>query len=270
MARPNNKTSSQTKFDEFLRNAGLSENEAAVYVSSLRLGNALVKDIAKLARLNRTTAYNILLQLRKMGLVSSYQKNNIIHFSAAEPQRITDLLNKRIQKQNELKGLLNNLLPEIKILYRERASGASIKIFEGIDSMPDIYRTVYHNMRPGTEGLEFTNWGGKYDLFPEYLRSELFDKFKKYDAWTRSMLIEDEMTRAWYEESLEGALEGQRKKIKLLPNPGWNFFCNLELYENRFAIVTYKDDVQFQGLLIESNELSSMFRFLFNAVWGVE
>ncbi|MBI2410720.1 MAG: hypothetical protein HYV32_02425 [Candidatus Kerfeldbacteria bacterium] len=270
MSNKNIKSSPQAKFGEFLRTLGLSENETAVYLASLQLGNAIVKDIAKRARLNRTTTYNILLQLRKMGIVSSYQKNNIIHFSAAEPHRITDLLNKRIQKQNELKNLLNNLLPEIKVLYRKQASGASIKIFEGIDSMPDIYGSVYRNLRPNTESLEFTNWGGKYDLFPEQFRYDMFEKLQKQGIWSRSMLIEDDMTRSWYEKSKEGNLAEQRKKIKLLSNPGWDFFCNIELYENRFAIVTYKDDIDFQGVLIESNELSSMFRFLFDAVWSVE
>lgn len=267
MLETNKKDSPQAKFKEFLRTAGLSENETDVYLASLLLGNAIVKDIAKLARLNRTTAYNILLQLRKMGLVSSYQKNNIIHFSALEPQQITDLLNKRIQKQNEMKELLNNLLPEIKLLYRKRASGGSIKIFEGIDSMFDIYGNVYRDLRPNTESLEFTNWGGKYDLFPKQLRLDVFDKLRRAGIWSRSLLIEDEMTCSWNEKSKGGALEEQRKKIKLLPNPDWDFFCNLELYENRLAIITYRDDIEFQGLLIESNELSSMFRFLFDAVW---
>lgn len=268
MAVINKTNSPETKFSDFLRDINLSENEISVYLASLQLGNAIVKDIANRARLNRTTAYNILLQLRKIGIVSSYQKNNIVHFSAAEPQRITDILNKRIQKQHDLKEKLHNLLPELKVLYRERSSGASIKIFEGMDNVSAVYNSVYRDLRTKTESLEFTNWGGKYDLFPEQFRYELLDRLKKHDVWSRSLLIEDEMTRSWHEKSTQGMLAEQRKKIILLPNPGWDFFCNIELYENRFAIVTYRDDIEFQGVIIESNELSSMFRFLFDAVWA--
>lgn len=249
-----------------LMDLGLSANESTVYVSSLGLGNALVKDIAKKAKMNRTTTYNLLLGLRKNGFVSSYQKGGCIHFSPTPPQTLKDLLNERIRKEERLKATLDDLLPTMNAMFRTYARGSSTKLFEGLNSLPDIYRSVYQNAKHGSEGLEFTNWGGKYALFPEYLRKDLFAEFAYKGIWTRSLLVQDELTKRWAGDA--NVSTQQRKNIKLLPNPGWDFFCNLEIFENRFAIVTYRSDVEFQGLVIEGTELSSMFRLLFDSVWN--
>lgn len=248
----------------FLKELDLSDNEVAVYVANLQLGNALVKDIARKAHLNRTTAYNILLNLRKQGLVSSYKKGGVIHFSATAPTHITDILDKRIEKQEQLKESLRSLLPELNSLFHTAGRGANAKIFEGIENIPEIYKTLYKNAKYPDEGLEFTNWGGKYAIFPKTMRWNLIDELQKSDIIVRSLLIEDELTTEWFNT---GKGKEMRKEIRLLPNPGWDFFANLEVVNNKVAIVTYKDDVQFQGLLIESEELSTMFRFMFESLW---
>lgn len=249
---------------EFLTAFDLSENETAVYIANLQLGNALVKDIAKKARLNRTTAYNILLNLRTQGLVSSYKKSGVIYFSATAPVHIADLIDKRIEKQEKLKSHLQELLPQMNSIFQSAGRGVNVKIFEGIEHIPEIYRSVYKNARYPDEGLEFTNWGGKYDFFPQTMRENLIEELRKKDITVRSLLVEDALTRSWYKRD-HG--KGMRKNIRLLPNPGWDFFANLELVGNKIAVVTYKDEVEFQGLLIESDEFAAMFRFMFENLW---
>lgn len=73
------------------------------------------------------------------------------------------------------------------------------------------------------------------------------------------------MTRQW-KQAEQGV--SMRKKIKLLPNPGWDWFANLEMCRDRIAIVTYTTDQDFQGLVIASHELSHMFRLMFEGLWA--
>jgi len=248
----------------FLRQVGLSEKEAAVYLAALKLGNALVKDIAKQARLNRTTTYNLLLGLRKMGLVASYQKRGLVHFSAVTPDRLEDLLDKRIEEQERLKDEYRQLLPNLKTLFHSHAHGSKIKMYEGLNSFASIYYDLYDNMRYPGEGLELTNWGGKEKLFPERTRNEAFEKMKKAGIHTRSILVEDSLTRGWVKEGMGKTMQ---KEIRLIPNPGWDFFVNVEMFRNKVALVTYRDDVDFQGILIESPEMAGLLRLLFETLW---
>lgn len=254
-----------TLIKEFLQKTGLSINETNVYLGALKVGNGIVKEIARQAHLNRTTTYNILLHLRSIGLVASYKKNNIIHFSATDPRFIEDLLDKRIADQQKLKMQLENLLPDMDAIFNTAGRGAGVRVFEGIENLPEIYSSLYKGVRYPDEGMEFTNWGKKYDLFPQSLRLKLIKQLKKSDVWVRSLLIEDDITTQW-QESNEG--KKMQKRIRLLPNPGWDFFVNFEMVKERIAVVTYKNDVDFQGMLIESKELSAMFQYMFEALWN--
>lgn len=257
-------TTENQQIIDLLRGFELSDKESRVYFSALKLGNALVKDIANGALLNRTTTYNLLLILRKKGLVASYQKSKLTYFSVSAPSSLRTLADQRIGEQEQLKAQLNNLLPVLNGLFQSKSRNSTVKIYEGMDSISEIYHSVYRNARYPAEGIEFTNWGGKYSMFPQPARNEMLKFITGKDIHVRSLLIEDDLTKSWYEKD---AGKSQNKEIRLLPNPGWDFFCNLELCENRFAIVLYKNNADVQGILVESTELASMFRFMFDSLW---
>lgn len=252
------------KILEFLRSLGLSEKEVSVYVSALKLGNALVKDIAKLAMLNRTTAYNLLLGLRKQGLVASYTKSSLIYFSAVSPDRLRDLISKRIEENQKLKDIFEVFRPELNGLYQSKSKGAKIQIFDGLDGLNAIYWGLYDGAQATDEGLEITNWGGKYDLFPESLRKELAAYLRKNNVGVRSLLVEDELTKSW--SSGKQPID-MKKSVQFIANPGWDFFANIEVFRNKIALVTYRDDVDFQGVLIENREMATIFKLMFEAMW---
>lgn len=254
-----------TEIQAFFRELGLAEKESAVYVSCLKLGNALVKDIAKHARLNRTTAYNLLLDLRKQGLVSSYQKHGLTHFSAVSPDRLRDALNKRIEVQENLKHRLDELMPELKGLFHSQLQGSKIQVFEGWESMGNIFFELYRDARYPDEGMEIVNWGGKFDQFSSSSRQELIKFVQERRIFIRSLLVADPLTEGWKKQ--DGG-KSQNKNIRLLKNPGWDFFAVIETCKNKIAIVTFRDDGDFQGLLIENRELASVFKLLFEAFWS--
>lgn len=259
------KTGESSEMNAFLRELGLGEKEAEVYLSCLKLGNALVKDIAKYARQNRTTAYNLLLDLRKQGLVSSYQKGGLTHFSAVSPDRLRDALNKRIENQERLKQKLETLMPELKGLFHSRFHGSKIQVFEGLESMGSIFFDLYRDARYPDEGMEVVNWGGKFDQFSSSTRGDLIKFVQERRIFVRSLLVSDPLTESWKKQ--DGG-KSQNKNIRLLKNPGWDFFAVIETCKNKIAIVTFRDEGDFQGLLIENRELASVFKLLFEALWS--
>ena len=65
----------------FLKQLGLLEKEAKVYLASLELGEATVLELAKKSALNRTTVYVEIEKLGQRGLVSSIEKGKKRYFS---------------------------------------------------------------------------------------------------------------------------------------------------------------------------------------------
>lgn len=251
----------------FLQDMGFKEKECRVYIALLKVGNAPVRLISREAHLERTTTYNILLRLRRSGLVASYTKRGKVHFSAVSPARLRDLLDKRIAEQERLKTVYQTVLPDLMKVFHQEAQVSSFKVFEGIDSLAAIYWSLYEGAAYPDESLEFTNWGGKNQFFPEALRQQGYDYLKKVGMKTRALLVEDEMTREWKTLNREKEMA---KEIRFVPNLGWKHFVNMELCGQKIALVTYRDDVHFQGVLIDSPELSAMFRFFFETMWKMQ
>lgn len=74
---------------KILQNIGLTEKEAKVYLACLELGPQPVSEIAKKARINRVTAYDILEKLLKKGLVNFVTKEKIKFFNATDPRIVS-------------------------------------------------------------------------------------------------------------------------------------------------------------------------------------
>ncbi|MBW3021939.1 TrmB family transcriptional regulator, partial [Candidatus Woesearchaeota archaeon] len=93
--------------EEELREFGLTDKEIQVYLACLKLGSALVQDIAKAAGTYRTYTYEILKSLKEKGLVSYVIRSGKQYFEVAEPDKLLSIL-----KEKEAK--INNIMPQLK------------------------------------------------------------------------------------------------------------------------------------------------------------
>ena len=81
---------------KFLNSIGLEQNAQKVYLALLGFGDAPCSRIAKKAEIKRTTAYNVLENLIKQGLVSSYKERGVRRFVAESPSKIRNTLEAKI------------------------------------------------------------------------------------------------------------------------------------------------------------------------------
>lgn len=74
---------------------GYSENEAKVYLTSLRLGESHISDIADAAKMPRSTAQLIAEKLHKDGLMNFYVMRRYKYWIAENPQQLLKILYER-------------------------------------------------------------------------------------------------------------------------------------------------------------------------------
>jgi len=60
--------------------------------------------------------------------------------------------------------------------------------------------------------------------------------------------------------------EEEMKEIFLLPENEYNFFGDMEIYGNKVALISYKEN--FMAVVIESKEIANMQRLMFNLIWN--
>ena len=68
-----------------LKKLGFSDKSALIYLALLRLGPASVRQLAKIAELNRGTVYENLKWLQEQRLVDFYEKDAKQFFVAEDP-----------------------------------------------------------------------------------------------------------------------------------------------------------------------------------------
>ena len=92
-----------------LKELGLHEHEAMVYLRLLKLGSTSASIIAKDCSLKRTTIYPILKELARKGFVSIFYKSGKRLYRAQQPQKISRYFEKRIENFNAIIPALKSL-----------------------------------------------------------------------------------------------------------------------------------------------------------------
>ena len=118
-----------------LEKIGLTNKEAKIYLSLLKLKLAPVTKISEESGVDRTQTYDILQSLIERGLASYSLKNNTRHFSPANPNQILYDLQ---EKEREFRSIL----PDLKQLLAQQPEKISVEIFKGIDGLKAVYKNL--------------------------------------------------------------------------------------------------------------------------------
>ena len=118
-----------------LRKAGLTAQEAKVYLNTLKLGVAKASEIAKKALIKREASYYILKMLQEKGFISEVVKSGVKHYSAIQPKKIINLIK---EEQREKAEAITNILPELDSLQKIAITRPTVEFYEGKDGFKTI------------------------------------------------------------------------------------------------------------------------------------
>ncbi len=154
-------------YEERLRNAGLTGNEAKAYYALLTKGSLSANELAKKISMDRTLAYTVLNHLIEKGLVSYIMKSNKKFFEATNPDNLLHTI-------REKEAYIKNLVPELQKLEQLKESTHEINVYEGKEGLRSFMRLVMKY--PSISSFGAT--GRAYDAFYEspHLVKELTKK----------------------------------------------------------------------------------------------
>ncbi len=152
---------------EKLQKAGLTGNEAKVYLELLKKGELSANQVSKNISMDRTLAYTVLNHLIEKGQVNYVVKENKKFFSCSNPNNLMNPL-----KATEFMVL--DLIKELKSVKKEEKQQTEIKIYEGKEAIRNMY-TLFKKYK---EMLSFGATGRAYDYLYESpaLTKELIKK----------------------------------------------------------------------------------------------
>ena len=235
--------------EQELKEFGLTDNEVKVYLACLKLGTALVQDIAKKANTYRTYTYDILKSLIEKGLISYIIKNGKQYFEVAEPEKLVNIL-----KEKEIK--INKILPDLRNIYKSSIEKPKVELYEDKEGLKtildDIIKTkkeilVYGSTEKQTKILEF--------YFPNYIR-------RRIEAKIHTRVITEKSTKTMEMLKTEKKELRESRFISKI-----NFSTVTYIYGKKLAILSLEKEII--GLIIENEEISSTQRQIFELLWKI-
>ena len=115
-----------------LQNYWLWEKEAKIYLTVLELWNSIASTIARRAEIKRVTAYSILKDLQRKGIVNETEKDWIKYYSVISPEL---LLSQLEQKYESFK----DKIPEFMALAEKFGNKPKIQFFEWLEGIKKMY-----------------------------------------------------------------------------------------------------------------------------------
>jgi sugar-specific transcriptional regulator TrmB len=161
-----------------IKNFGLSDKEAEVYLRVLELGPSSVRTLALQTKINRGTTYDILKSLIQMGLVNYFFKDKNKHFIAEDPSKFKDLLIAQKEKVFETERKLDEIIPELKSIYDNATNKPKVKFYEGVRGIKLVLEDLLSTSSRSSEKsyLVYSSANIRkylYQSFPEFTRERI-------------------------------------------------------------------------------------------------
>ncbi len=169
--------------ERILEKIGLNEKEIKIYLSCLRLGPSSVRNIAQESEINRGTTYDILKNLKEMGLVSYYHKDKNQYFIAEDPKKIEDVLEQKKKQLVETKKEIEKIIPELKSIYNNAKNKPVAKFYEGYSGIKLILHDVLHTLRDSGEKEYYVYSSSEikdylYNVYPQFSADRIKEDIK--------------------------------------------------------------------------------------------
>lgn len=232
-----------------LTDIGLTEKEAKVYLANLELGQSVISQIAKRAKINRVTVYDIVERLIHKGFINFVTKHKAKYFSPTKPDLIFQNTKRKVDT-------FQKSLPILKRLHGETLH-PRVRYFEGIDGIKLVYEDT---LLSKTDILNFSNSEEIRQFWPTY-DNDYVEKRAKKKIFLRGVSPLDEA-------GLQVQSENKKyyRDIRLIPHKKYNFSNEINIYDDKVSIISFNEGLI--GMIIESKEIADTQRTIFKMVWN--
>lgn len=233
---------------------GLTEKEARLYQSALKLGPTTAQILSLESGLKRATVYGCIDSLLEKGLFHIEIKGVRKLFIAESPDKLASLLDQK-------KQILTNIMPQLVQDYlRSSPPVNTIKMYHGISGIKQVYDNILFNLKPGDEYFVISDQKKWYELDSDYFE-DFIKKRATYDLVIKLILKNNE-----HAKNYQAKEDQYREKIKILPK---NIDLNINMVILPQTILIVQTIEPLVAILIENSNVAAMNKMLFNIIWGL-
>lgn len=249
---------------------GFSDKEARVYYALLQEGSGYASNIATVAGVKRSTAYQVLEQLHSYGVVLKYVKGKKLFFAPAKPRSLEEFLTHQEEDLARKKKYLNkDILPELNLFFAHKQKKPRLVFFEKKD---EVFKLFIDMLKPrgneeviGFVSLDELVAQGTPALFKNMAKAlqenHIALKLINYDDKTSAQ----KTARLWISNYFKNVPQAYRPVIKTVHEKH-------DMHSAVFVTAhkTYLMDVtppEYMGTVISNQDMAQAFSIMFNNLW---
>lgn len=242
---------------EAVKNWGLNEKEAKVYLALLQLGMTTAYNVANKSGLKKPTTYVILEQLQGKGMVRKIPRAKKLLFEAESPQHIWQIVEERML-------WAKRALPELLAVKKEKNKKVGVAYYEGINGFREIYYRLVKEMDKQAEIFGF--YARADDISMELLKfwDELNAFQEKIGVKRRVITTVNEYYQQ--NEAIMRMLDSQKMKMKGLLQDKYDSHISMEVYGDKVLIASHR---YLQAVVLENADVALALKQVFAMVWDL-
>lgn len=234
--------------EEILTKFGFSINESKIYLAALEMGIGSAQDIGKKASVKRTTAYSVLDELIKKGVIVKTKEKGKDRFLAINPRELAS-------RFADYQKKLQEAVPELLAIYNQKQVKPKVQFFEGLEGIKQIYADTLKE-----KPKEILEWNTQsiMKMFPGFPREYIKER-RKLGIKAKRVGPDNPDYRGHKSRD-----EQELSETKLLDEKDYNIPIEINIYGNKVAFMSYGDQI---GLIIESESIAKSMRTIYELFW---
>jgi len=228
---------------------GLSDTEIQLYMTLLKTGRATANRLASFNAIKRSTVYDCLTRMENKGIVSALIINKVLHFQAADPENLVNILQDRAES-------VKRLVPKLREMMSTTKEKSSVHVFEGKSGAVALLNDIF------AEKNELLFYGSRkmakkvLSYYPERFAA----KRAGLGIHLRGIMAVEDRSDPFYRAPHIKKLTKLRflKRLNRIP-------ANVFIYSGKVSFLTSFDPVL--GFIVKDSSLYQQQKQIFDILW---
>lgn len=248
--------------EKILIEAGLSEEQAAIYSALLDKGPLKAGSISSWTGIKRGLIYKVLDQLENMGLVSKKGgEGTVAVFAPEHPSHLSEMMERKEKSLALAKETVSFSLGALSSKFNLLSGKPNVQFYEGKEGVKRVLEDTLL-VPPGTEIYTYADIEAITKYIPE-INKEYSDKREKLTIKKKGLVLDTIKAREIIKDYHTDVTE-----TRFIKSDTGEFETVIQIYENKISYITLKNDSMI-GVIIEDSSIYKIHKAIFETLWGL-
>jgi sugar-specific transcriptional regulator TrmB len=241
---------------ELIINLGTDERGAQTFLKLLELGAQPVSVIARYMNVPRPTMYLMLEELKKIGLVQEFERNQMKYFKCIPVQELENLLEAKEADLKRTRQLYEVNLSDLESLENKLSVTPKVKFYEGEGAVMKVYEEVIKEK----SFCAFFNPGVDNKVMQIYFK-KVEEAIRAKKMKVKEFVIDCKKGREYFAQA-----NTSNHKVKILPKRV-GFDSDTIITDEKIYMFSYGEK-EVAAVEIWNKALAETQRAMFEELWG--